>query len=251
MMSGPAVVALIPARGGSQGLPRKNLRWLAGHTLLGWSIAAAHAAESVEAVVVSTDDEEIAAVAEALGALVPFMRPPELARDDTPDLPVFEHALRTLERHGWEPELVVQLRPTSPLRPPGMVDEAIALLRASPEADSLRAVTSPAQTPFKMWRLEARLLQPLLGSMAEELFNAPRQQLPGVLWQTGHIDVVRRTTILEQQSMTGRRIVPFMVDPRFALDIDTLEQLELAEWQLARHALDVVYPGSIAEPKCA
>jgi N-acylneuraminate cytidylyltransferase len=244
------VVAIVPARGGSKGLPRKNLRPLAGFPLLAWTIAAGRAASQVDAVLVSTDDEEIAEVARGFGAEAPFLRPAELARDDTPDLPVFEHALGWLERErGWVPELVVQLRPTSPFRPVGMVDEAVSLLRAHTEADSLRAVTTPAQTPYKMWRVEERLLAPLIGSFEEELFNAPRQRLPRVCWQTGHIDVVRPATILEKRSMTGRRIVPYVVDPRYAVDIDTLEQLELAEWLLARDTVHLVRPEAVR--RCA
>ena len=242
-MNGIGVLAIVPARGGSKGLPRKNLRRLAGFPLLAWTIAAGRAAAQVTTVVVSTDDEEIADVARQFGAETPFLRPVDLARDDTPDLPVFEHALRWLEsERDWRPELVVQLRPTSPLRPTGMVDEAIALLRGHPGADSLRAVTFPSQTPYKMWRLESGALAPLLGSFEEELFNAPRQRLPSVYWQTGHIDVVRPATLLDQRSLTGRRIVPFVVDPRYALDIDTLEQLELAEWLLARDTVRLVRP---------
>lgn len=242
-MSGPTVVAIVPARGGSKGLPRKNLRPLAGVPLVAWSIAAGLEATTVGAVLVSTDDDEIAALARAFGADVPFLRPPELARDDTPDHPVFEHALRWLERErGWQPELVVQLRPTSPFRPVGMVDEAVGRLRAQPEADALRSVTSPSQTPFKMWRLAGRLLEPLLGTLGEELFNVPRQRLPSVYWQTGHLDVIRRVTLLEMGSMTGRRIAPFVVEPRYAIDIDTLEQLELAEWLVSRDRLEVVRP---------
>jgi N-acylneuraminate cytidylyltransferase len=237
------VVAVIPARGGSKGLPRKNLRPLAGHPLIAWTIAAARAAATVTSVIVSTDDEEIAEVARAFGAEAPFLRPAELARDDTPDLPVFEHALGWLARERAErPELVVQLRPTSPFRPVGLVDDAVALLRAHAGADSLRAVTSPSQTPFKMWRLEGPRLAPLLGTMEEELFNAPRQRLPPAYWQTGHIDVVRPATILAQRSMSGRRIVPYVVDPRYAVDIDTLDQLELAEWLLARDTVTLVRP---------
>lgn len=245
-MSGPRVVAIVPARGGSKGLPRKNLRPLGGHPLIAWSIAAGLDAAAVGAVLVSTDDVEIGAVARECGAEVPFLRPAELARDDTPDLPVFDHALRWLERsRGWIPELVVQLRPTSPFRPVGLVDEAIAQLRAQPEADSLRTVTSPVQTPFKMWRLGGRTLEPLLGSLDDELFNAPRQRLPTVFWQTGHLDVTRRSTVLDQASMTGRRIAPFVVEPRYAVDIDTLDQLELAEWLLARDTLEVVRPANV------
>jgi N-acylneuraminate cytidylyltransferase len=239
----PDVVALVPARGGSKGLPRKNLRPLGGHPLVAWSIAAARQAASVAAVLVSTDDEEIAAVARAYGAEVPFLRPAELARDDTPDLPVFQHALAWLERErGARPELVVQLRPTSPLRPLGMVDEAVERLCAYPPADSLRAVTAPSQSPYKMWRLAGPLLEPLVGTAASELFNAPRQQLPPVYWQTGHIDVVRRATILEQRSMSGRRIMPLVVDPRYAVDIDSLDQLELADRVLAQDQTALVRP---------
>jgi N-acylneuraminate cytidylyltransferase len=100
-----------------------------------------------------------------------------------------------------------------------------------------------------MWRIEERRLAPLLGSFEEELFNVPRQRLPSVFWQTGHIDVVRPATILEQRSMTGRRIVPYVVDPRYAVDIDTLEQLELAEWLLGRDTVTLVRPE--AARRCA
>lgn len=251
MSAGGEVVAIVPARGGSKGLPRKNLRLLGGHPLIAWSIAAGRAAATVDAVIVSTDDEEIAAVARAYGAEVPFLRPQELARDDTPDLPVFEHALAWLAAaHGRAPELLVQLRPTSPFRRGGLVDEGIALLRARRDASSLRAVTSPSQTPYKMWRLRGSFLEPLLGSMDEELFNRPRQKLPAVYWQTGHLDVVRAETILERRSMTGPNVIAFPVEPRYALDIDALEQLELAEWLLAREALDVVRPGA-ERARCA
>lgn len=248
-MTPPTVIAIIPARGGSKGLPRKNLAWLGGFPLIGWSIAAALEARLVDAVVVSTDDEETACVAEALGAEVPFIRPAELAADDTPDLPVFEHALHALRSlRGWSPELVVQLRPTSPLRRRGMVDEAVQLLRAHPDADSLRAVTAPGQTPYKMWRLQGSLLEPLLGTTEQELFNAPRQSLPAVFWQTGQIDVIRAATILGRRSMTGRRIVPFFVDPRHAVDIDGEEHLAVAEG-LLEDSDEMVMPGLRA--KCA
>jgi N-acylneuraminate cytidylyltransferase len=240
--AGPAVLALVPARGGSKSIPRKNLRLLGTHPLIAWSIIAGRTATSVGAIVVSTDDDEIAGVARDYGADVPFVRPKRLAQDETPDLPVFEHALRWLEQErGWRPEIVVQLRPTSPFRPAGMVDEAVALLRAHPGADSLRAVTSPGQNPFKMWRLDGRFLQPLHGALADELFNAPRQRLPTVFWQTGHIDAMRRRTVLEKGSMTGPRIIPFFVDPRYALDIDTPEEWEFAEWLLGR-GVEVVRP---------
>jgi CMP-N-acetylneuraminic acid synthetase len=242
-MTRPRVAAVIPARGGSKSIPRKNVRPLAGHPLLAYSIEAAREARSVDVVLVSTDDEEIRDVALAYGAEVPFLRPESLARDDTPDWPVFEHALRWLEgERGFRADLVVQLRPTSPLRPPGIVDEAVALLSRYPDADSLRAVTSPSENPYKMWSLSGRYLRPLFGDLSDELFNLPRQKLPSVFWQTGHLDVVRHPTIFVKGSMTGQHVLPFFVEPGYAVDIDTLEQWAFAEWLLTSGSVPVVRP---------
>jgi CMP-N-acetylneuraminic acid synthetase len=144
-------VAIIPARGGSKGIPRKNLRELAGHPLLAWSVAAAEAAETVGRVIVSTDDPEIADVAREYGAETPFVRPAELAADDTRDLPVFQHALGWLAEHeGARPEVVVHLRPTSPLRRAADIDRAVRALAADPAADAVRSVCAPFQNPYKM-----------------------------------------------------------------------------------------------------
>jgi CMP-N-acetylneuraminic acid synthetase len=248
-VSAARVAALIPARGGSKSIPRKNVRSMAGHPLLAYSIEAARQAKSVDLVLVSTDDEEIREVALAYGAEAPFLRPSALAEDTTPDWPVFEHALRWLEtERGVRPDLVVQLRPTSPLRPPGLVDEAIALLSRHPEADSLRAVTTPSQNPFKMWTLSGRYLRPLMGSADEELFNQPRQRLTPTLWQTGHLDLVRHKTLLLQGSMTGQCVLPLFIDPSYAIDIDTVQQWAFAEWLIEGQTLDIVRPLASASP---
>ncbi len=138
-MNKPEVLALIPARGGSKGIPRKNIRPFAGYPLIAFSIAAGLQAESVTRVVVTTDDEEIAEVAREYGAEVPFLRPAELAQDRTTDLPVFQHALNWLSEHeDYHPQVVVHLRPTTPIRPPDLVDRSVGLLLAHPEAE-LRA----------------------------------------------------------------------------------------------------------------
>ncbi len=127
------VLALIPARGGSKSIPRKNIRPFAGHPLIAYSIAAGLQAERVTRVIVSTDDEEIAAIARQYGAETPFLRPAEYSQDHTADLPVFQHALRWLaEQQNYHPEIVVQLRPTSPLRRVAHIDQAVTcLIRAS------------------------------------------------------------------------------------------------------------------------
>jgi YrbI family 3-deoxy-D-manno-octulosonate 8-phosphate phosphatase len=236
-------LALIPARGGSKGIPRKNVRSFGGHPLIAYSIAAGLGAGRVERVIVSTDDPEIADVAKQYGAEVPFLRPADLGGDDVPDLPVFDHALRWLgEEEGYRPDLVVHLRPTTPLRPLGMVDQSVDALAAAPGADSLRAVAPAAQNPFKMWTLEDATLRPLVGDTEQELYNQPRQRLPQAYWQTGMIDVTRARTVLELRSMTGRTIHPFLVDARLAVDLDSEDQWEQAERSLALWGPDVERP---------
>ena len=227
-------LALVTARGGSKGLPRKNVVPFLGRPLIVWSIDAGRNAERVTRVIVTTDDDEIAEVSRDGGAEVPFLRPPELAEDLTPDLPVFEHALGWLAEHeGYCPDLVVHLRPTSPLRPPGLVDDGIRALRADPVADSLRVVCEAPANPFKMWRIFDDVLVPLVDIGMTEAYNRPRQELPSAYWQIGLLDVIRPTTILEHHSMSGRRILPLVVDSALAADIDDAPSLARAE-NLAR-----------------
>jgi CMP-N,N'-diacetyllegionaminic acid synthase len=225
-----STLAVIPARGGSKGLPGKNLVPFLGRPLVTWSVEAGCGASLVDRVVVSTDDPDIADVARRAGAEVPFLRPPELATDDVPDFPVFEHALEWLERDdGYQPDLVVQLRPTSPLRPDGLVDGGIRTLMREPNADSLRAVCEAPANPYKMWRIENGRLVPLLELDLDEPYNQPRQILPTAYWQIGVLDVIRRETLVEQHSMSGRRIIPIVVDAALAADIDDRESLARAE----------------------
>lgn len=246
------VIAIVPARSGSKGIPGKNTRLLAQHPLLAWSIAAGRQSRLVERVLVSTDDMAIAKIARSYGAETPFIRPAAIARDETPDLPVFEHALEWLERHeGYRPDILVQLRPTSPLRPPDLVDLAVGLLASDDAADSVRAVTNPSQNPYKMWTVSDGALKPLLQSEIPEPYNAPRQSLPETLWQTGHIDVFRARTILEKRSLTGDRILPIHVDPRYAMDIDDLVQWRIAEEILSGRQIDFVEPDAAALPLLA
>ena len=219
------ILALIPARGGSKGIPRKNIRSFAGYPLIAWSIAAGLQANSVSRVIVSTDAEEIAAVARQYGAETPFMRPHELAQDRTNDLPVFEHAMKWLEDiEGYKPEIVVQLRPTSPIRPKDCVDVAVRILIENPDADSIRGVVPAGQNPHKMWRFNGydKPMRPLLEVEGiSEPYNAPRQILPPVYWQTGHIDVIRTSTITRKHSLTGSVVYPLVIDARYTVDIDT------------------------------
>lgn len=240
------ILALIPARGGSKGIPRKNIKSFAGYPLIAWSIAAAKQSKLVTRIIVSTDDEEIAAVAREWGAETPFLRPDELALDKTTDLPVFEHALKWLEDvEGYRPDILVQLRPTSPFRPYGMVDAAVQILLNHKDADCVRGVVPAAQNPFKMWRFNGEdkpLEQLLTVEGIAEPYNAPRQILPPVYWQTGHIDAIRTGTIINKKSLTGEVIYPLVIDPKYTVDIDT--PADWVKYEAAIYGgLDVVSPG--------
>jgi YrbI family 3-deoxy-D-manno-octulosonate 8-phosphate phosphatase len=241
------ILTLIPARGGSKGIPRKNIRSFAGYPLIAWSIAAARQSDLVTRVIVSTDEEEIAAVAREYGAETPFLRPAELAQDQTTDLPVFEHALQWLEENeAYHPEIVLQLRPTSPIRPKGMLDHAIHILLEHSDADCVRGVVPAGQNPFKMWRFagEDKPITPLLEADGiPEPYNAPRQILPPVYWQTGHIDAIRVSTIQQKHSLTGDIIYPLVIDPRYTVDIDNLSDWTKYE-ALANSGLEMVTPGT-------
>lgn len=230
------VLALIPARGGSKGIPRKNLLMLRGKPLIAYSILQAQRSRRISRVIVSTDDEEIAAVARSWGAEVPFLRPAELAGDLSPDIDAFRHALRWLDEHeGYRPEAVVHLRPPGPVRRVELIDQAVDLLLLRPDADAVRSVRRALQTPYKMWRiLDDGSMAPVLTlDGVPDCQSMPRQSLPVVYWQSGYVDVLRPRAVLEFNSMWGRRVLPFVVEePLF--EIDYPEQVAAVEEALER-----------------
>ena len=246
-MTAPEILTIIPARGGSKGIPRKNIRTFAGYPLISYSIAAGLQAETVMRVIVSTDDEEIAEVARRYGAETPFLRPAELAQDRTTDLPVFQHALNWLAEHeNYRPNVIVHLRPTTPIRPPDLVDRAVRLLLSHPAADSVRGITPAHQNPFKMWFLdgEDKPIRPLTNVPGiEEPYNAPRQILPTVYAHTGLIDAMRPETILGLNSMSGGTILPVLFDPEYDIDLDTPDDWQRAEERIMHSTPLMVWPG--------
>ena len=238
MTSRLEVLALVPARGGSKSIPRKNVRLVNGKPLVAWSIEDALEARSITRVICTTDDDEIAAVAKRFGAEVPFRRPAAISGDLAVDFEFHLHALEWLRDHeDYLPDLVVHLRPTHPIRRPATLDRAVEMLAAHPEADSLRAVRSAVFTPYKMWRSgDDGFLAPLLTIEGiPDPYNMPRDILPHVLQQDGYVDITRPRTVFEQGSTTGRRILPFPVDDEPAVDIDYPSELEWAERLLIAH----------------
>jgi CMP-N,N'-diacetyllegionaminic acid synthase len=229
-----SVLAVVPARSGSKSAPHKNVASFRGRPLLAHSVEHGLRARNVDRVLVSTDSARYAELALAAGAEVPFLRPPELAQDLSTDLEVVTHALAWLDAHeGYRPDLVVHLRPTAPTRRVADVEGAVELLLSDPQADSVRSVVAAPHTPYKMWRADGDgALRPLLEGPLPESYNLPRQLLPAVYLQNASVDVVRARVIREGGSMSGARVLPYLME-RMA-DVD--------EWpELAR--LDLTPPG--------
>ncbi|MEY2458897.1 MAG: hypothetical protein QOG30_727 [Acidimicrobiaceae bacterium] len=230
------VLALIPARGGSKSIPRKNIIEIAGKPLIEWSIQQALQSARITRVIVSTDDTEIASIAERSGAEVPFLRPPEYAQDDSPDIDVFRHALEFLaDNEVYEPDMVVHLRPTGPVRRVEDIDAAIDLLAREPEADALRSVSLVHQTPYKMWQLQDDgTMEPLLRIPGvRDCQSRARQLLPLVYWQNGYVDVIRPRAVLDKESMWGDRVLPFIVGTML-FDLDYPDDIAPVEDALRR-----------------
>ena len=230
MTSRPLVaLGIIPARGGSKSVPGKNLYPLGGRPLLEHTIVSALASKSLDLVIVSTDDERIAAVARAAGAEV-LQRPADIARDDTPDLPVFEHALAELAaREDYRPDVIVHLRPTQPFRRAAEIDAVVALLLES-GADCVKSVRPVAEHPFKMYRLVGDGLVPYLDTPERRQRgpDVPRQSLEPVYLSAGVVDAIRRE-IIEAGSTEGAHVVPYFVDESRYVNLDSARDFVLAE----------------------
>ena len=227
------IIAIIPARGGSKGLSGKNIIPLGGKPLIAWSIEAAKKSKLVERVIVTTDDEKIAAVAKEYGAEVPFIRPKELAQDDTPPDPVLKHVLKFLEeKESVRPEIIVWLEPPCPFRTGEEIDEAIQMLKNDPEADSLRSVIEPFQNPFKSWTLKEKYLKPLIEKRGQALHTGPRQKTAKVYWQNGSLFLLKYDTIMKKGNFFGDKIIPYIMSSDRFVDIDKKEDLDLAEFYL-------------------
>ena len=225
------ILALIPARGGSKGIPGKNIMEIAGKPLIAYSILQAIKSKHIDRIIVSTDDKEIANISKKWGAEVPFLRPPEFAQDMSPDIEVFRHTLRWLEKEeNYKPQLIIHLRPTGPVRKIELIDMAIEKIMQHPEADALRSVSLSLQTPYKMWEIEENeMMKPLL--KIEHILDCqslPRQALPTVYWQNGYVDIIRPRSILEYHSMWGRKVLPFVIEEQI-LELDYPENIPAIE----------------------
>ena len=231
----PAAVALVPARAGSQRVPGKNVRPLAGHPLIAYSITAAQTSGVFDAVVVSTDDEETAAMARRYGAEVPGLRPAEIASSTSPDIEWVRHVLDGLAEEGRSYEVFSIVRPTSPFRGPHTIRRAYEELLEREGADSIRAVELCRQHPGKMWTLSGALMEPLLTQPDEGVPTHSRQyqDLPEVYVQNSSLEIAWARAVIEHGSIAGERVAPFFTSAAEGFSIDYPGDFDEAERMLA------------------
>jgi CMP-N-acetylneuraminic acid synthetase len=224
------VLGIVPARGGSKGVPGKNVRPLAGLTLLEYTARAARESGVLDRVILSTDSAEIADTGRRAGLDVPFMRPVMLASDDTPMLPVIQHALESLARDGWSPDMIVLLQPTSPLRRPDHIRAAVTTLRET-KADSVVTVVELPRdhSPDYVMRIDEGRLRPFLSEGAR---ITRRQDARPAYWRDGTVYAFWRSTIERFANIYGDNCHALVLDGQDSLSIDTA-----ADWNEAERRL--------------
>jgi len=225
------IVALIPARAGSKGVQHKNLRTIAGKSLLSWSINACLKVRKIDRVVVSTDSEEYRQHSEAEGAEVPFLRPPEISGDKSTDFEFIRHALDQFAREGKSPDFIVHIRPTTPLRDPDVIGRAIEQFTSSIEHTALRSVHEMSETAYKCFEINSAGMLRKIGSSGTDLdsANEARQAFPKTYHANGYVDVLSREFIDRNKRIHGDRVVGFLTPTGW--EVDTPADLEFIEWK--------------------
>jgi N-acylneuraminate cytidylyltransferase len=230
------VVALIPARAGSKGVPNKNIRPLNGHPLLAYSVRAGVITKGIDRTLVTTDSPEYRDICLAYGAEVPFLRPVEIAGDKATDLEYVLHALDWLQQEEKRvPDFIVQLRPTTPMRDPALVQKAIDVFTDAASATALRSIHEMSETAYKCFEVDnGRLKCVGSGSYDVENSNRPRQSFPATYHPNGYVDILRTSYIRDMNKLHGDRVAAF-VTPR-AVEVDTQEDFDEIEFKSLRQA---------------
>ncbi len=232
----PSLVALIPARSGSKRVPHKNVALLAGHPLIAYSIAAARASGVCDAVVVSTDSEVYADVARHYGAEVPFLRPANIAGEKSPDIEWIQHVLKALSDNGRVYDCFSILRPTSPCRKPETIRRAWEQFVVQEGVDSLRAVEKCAQHPGKMWIVRGLRMHPLTPMQPDAITPYHSTQyaaLPPVYVQNASLEIAWSRVALEQNTIAGEVLTPFLTKDDEGLDVNSPYDWRLLETLVA------------------
>ena len=225
------VFALVTARSGSKGVPDKNIKKIGGHSLLDWSIKSSLKTQSISQVYLSTDSEIYATIGKECGALVPFLRPTELATDTANDLDVIKHFLNTL---GKKPDALIHIRPTTPFRDPIIVNDAIEkFFHKKTELTSLRSVHEMNESAYKSFEINGKGFLSTIGSVESgDKANLPRQAFPKTYVANGYVDVLDPNYILKENKLHGDKIFAFQTPA--VTEVDSFEDLEYLEWQITK-----------------
>lgn len=234
MAETPSIIALIPARAGSKRIPEKNVRLLAGHPMIAYTISAALQSGIFTAVVVSTDSERYAEIARYYGAEVPFLRPSEIAGELSPDIEWIEHVLTRLQVVGQRFDCFSILRPTSPFRQAETIRRAWQQFLAQEGVDSLRAVEKCKQHPGKMWVVRGQRMTPLLPlSPPEQPWHSSQyQSLPEVYVQNASLEIAWTRVVFEDRTIAGQVLMPFFTQGFEGFDLNNQE-----DWMIAEHLI--------------
>lgn len=239
-MFNPNILCLIPARSGSKGIRDKNIKLFKGKPLLAWSIEQAKKCDYKMRIIVSTDSEKYKEISLKYDAEVPFLRPKEISQDKSTDIEFIKHAVDFLkEKDNYIPDIILQLRPTQPLRKIEDINNSLKIFIENYEDyDSLRTIIEYEKSPFKMYTIQEYIsntntkkkLQPLFNTVKniKEPFNQCRQSLPKTYLHNGYIDIIK-TSILKNNTISGKNIYPYIMNKDDTIDIDTMKDWEKAE----------------------
>ena len=231
------ITAIIPARFGSKKIPKKNIKPLGGYPLIAYSIIAAKRSKNIDRVIVSTDSQEIADIAKIYGAEVPFLRPRALAIDTSTDIEFISHFLEWhKKKEGSLPELLVHLRPTTPLREPSLIDKAIKALKNNDKASSLRSVHEMAESPRKAFEINNGFLVGMFpDDTRPEYYNLPRQSFPPAYHPNGYVDVLVPDFIMKHNNLHGPKILAFITP--FSAEVDQPEDFEYLQFIIEKKGI--------------
>jgi N-acylneuraminate cytidylyltransferase len=225
------IYALVTARSGSKGVPDKNVKFIGNHSLLDWSVKSCLKSQSISQVYLSTDSEEYSKIGKQSGALVPFLRPKELATDTSSDFDVIKHFLREVKE---KPDALIHIRPTTPLRDPSIIDKAVELFfEKKSEITSLRSVHEMSESAYKSFEINGEGFLATIGSIENaEKANLPRQSFPKTYVANGYVDVLDPNYILKENKLHGDKILAFQTP--VVTEVDSIEDLEYLEWQITK-----------------
>jgi len=240
MKKNPSVLGLITARGGSKGVPKKNIKMVGGKPLIVWTIEAALKSHLVNRVLLSTDDKKIAKIGKDNNAEVPFLRPPDLAQDNSPHIDVLLNAIDWLiKNEGWQPEYVLLLQPTSPLRTFQDINEIISL-GISENADSVVSICKSQIHPYKMKKINQKGM--IIDYVKKPEGYLPRQKLPEVFFENGALYLIKTDVLYQQRTLFPKNTIPYFMTEKNSLDIDTEWDMMLADFILSykKHGKDLI-----------